>query len=236
MSAKKYRAALEKVDRLKKYKLEEALDLLQTVKYSKWDETVDVSINLGVDPKQGDQMVRGATPLPHGLGKTVRVIVVAKGEKQKEAQEAGADEVGAEDLIAKVEGGWMEFDKLIATPDLMGQVSRLGKLLGPRGLMPNPKLGTVTFDVGKAVKACKAGQVEYRVDKAGIVHAPVGKASFGSEKLKQNIVALLESVIKSKPATSKGTYLKSATLSSTMSPGIKLDPAYLQSIGNTGAV
>lgn len=227
MPGKKYKSVESKVDRLKKYPLEEALEVLPQVKFSKWDETVDVAVRLGVDPKQGDQMVRGATSLPHGLGKKVRVVVFAKGEKQKEAQAAGADEVGAEDLITKIEGGWMDFDKTIATPDMMGVVSRLGKVLGPRGLMPNPKLGTVTFDVAKAVQAVKAGQVEYKVDKAGNVHAPVGKVSFGKEKLKENILALMESIIRAKPATSKGTYLKSVTLSSTMSPGIRLDPAQL---------
>jgi large subunit ribosomal protein L1 len=227
MSGKKYKNVATKVDRIKKYPLDEALDILPQVKYSKWDETVDVAVRLGVDPKQGDQMVRGATALPHGLGKKVRVVVFAKGEKQKEAQAAGAEEVGAEDLIAKIEGGWMDFDKTIATPDMMGVVSRLGKVLGPRGLMPNPKLGTVTFDVAKAVNDVKAGQVEYKVDKAGNVHAPVGKVSFGKEKLKQNILALMESIIRAKPATSKGTYLRSVTLSSTMSPGIKLDPVHL---------
>ncbi|QQR80844.1 MAG: 50S ribosomal protein L1 [Deltaproteobacteria bacterium] len=227
MPGKKYKGVVGKVDRLKRYPLEEALDLLPQVKFSKWDETVDVAVRLGVDPKQGDQMVRGATALPNGLGKKVRVVVFAKGEKQKEAQAAGADEVGAEDLIAKIEGGWMEFDNTIATPDMMGVVSRLGKVLGPRGLMPNPKLGTVTFDVAKAVEAVKAGQVEYKVDKAGNVHAPVGKVSFGKEKLKQNILALMESIIRAKPATSKGIYLRSVTLSSTMSPGIKLDPVHL---------
>ncbi len=230
MAGKKYKMAVEKVDRIKRYRLDEALDLLGQVKYSKWDETVDVAISLGVDPKQGDQMVRGATPLPHGLGKKVRVIVFAKGEKQKEASDAGADAVGAEDLIAKIEGGWLEFDKVIATPDLMGQVSRLGKLLGPRGLMPNPKLGTVTFEVGKALAMIKAGQVEYKVDKAGNVHAPIGKVSFGKDKLKDNMIALMESIIRAKPSTSKGTYLRSVTLSSTMSPGIKLDPVSLQTL------
>jgi len=229
MPGKKYKAAFEKVDRTKRYLLEDALSLLGEVKYSKWDETVDVAVRLGVDPKQGDQMVRGATALPHGLGKKVRVIVFAKGEKQKEAQEAGADEVGAEDLIAKIEKGWLDFDKAIATPDMMGIVSRLGKVLGPRGLMPNPKLGTVTFELAKAVVSVKAGQVEYKVDKAGNVQAPVGKISFGKDKLKENILALMESIVRAKPATSKGTYLRSVTLSTTMSPGIKLDPGPLQS-------
>lgn len=228
---KKYKAALVKVDRTKRYSLDEALALLGEVKYSKWDETVDVAVRLGVDPKQGDQMVRGAAPLPHGLGKKVRVIVFAKGEKQKEARDAGADEAGAEDLIAKIEGGWLEFDNTVATPDMMGQVSRLGKVLGPRGLMPNPKLGTVTFEVAKAIKAIKAGQAEYKVEKAGIIHAPVGKISFGKEKLMENIVALMDSIHRAKPPTSKGTYLRSVTVSSTMSPGIKIDPAQFQAGG-----
>ncbi len=228
MPGKKYKAALAKVDRTKRYNLEDALGLLEQVKYSKWDETVDIAVRLGVDPKQGDQMVRGAVPLPHGLGKTVRVIVFAKGDKQNEAREAGADAVGAEDLIEKVDKGWLDFDKAVATPDMMGVVSRLGKVLGPRGLMPNPKLGTVTFDVAKTIKTLKAGQVEYKVEKAGIVQAPVGRISFGKDKLKDNIVALMESLVKAKPSTSKGTYLRSVTLSTTMSPGIKLDPNLIQ--------
>jgi large subunit ribosomal protein L1 len=228
MSGKKYKLAFEKVDRAKRYKLDEALSLLEQIKHSKWDETVDIAVRLGVDPKQGDQMVRGVSSLPHGLGKKVRVVVFAKGEKQKEAKEAGADEVGAEDLIEKIDKGWLEFDKAISTPDMMGLVSRLGKILGPRGLMPNPKLGTVTFEVAKAIVDVKAGQVEYKVEKAGIVHAPVGKISFGKEKLKENIVALMDSIIRAKPSTSKGTYLRSVTLSTTMSPGIKLDPTHLQ--------
>ncbi len=228
MSGKQYRAALEKVDRAKRYPLEGALDLLGQVKFSKWDETVDLAVRLGVDPKQGDQMVRGSTALPHGLGKKVRVIVFVKGDKQNEARDAGADAVGAEDLIEKVEKGWLEFDKAVATPDMMGLVSRLGKVLGPRGLMPNPKLGTVTFDVKKAVTDAKAGQVEYKVDKGSNVHVPVGKVSFGRDKLKDNIMAVIDSIMKSKPATSKGTYLLGVTLSSTMSPGIKLDVGTLQ--------
>jgi large subunit ribosomal protein L1 len=204
--------------------------LLGETKYSKWDETVDLAVRLGVDPKQGDQMVRGVAALPHGLGKKVRVIVFAKGEKQKEAKEAGADEVGAEDLIEKIDKGWLDFDKAIATPDMMGIVSRLGKVLGPRGLMPNPKLGTVTFDLAKAVTEVKAGQVEYKVDKGANVHIPVGKASFSKDKLKENIVSLLESILRAKPSTAKGTYLRSVTLSTTMGPGIKLDTGDLQTI------
>jgi large subunit ribosomal protein L1 len=230
MPGKKYKTALAKVDRAKRYRLDEALSLLGEAKYAKWDETVDLAVRLGVDPKQGDQMVRGVAALPHGLGKKVRVVVFAKGEKQKEAREAGADEVGAEDLIDKIDKGWLDFDKAIATPDMMGVVSRLGKVLGPRGLMPNPKLGTVTFDLAKAVKEVKAGQVEYKVDKGANVHVPVGKASFGKDKLKDNIVTLLESILRAKPATSKGTYLRSVTVSTTMGPGIKLDTADLQAV------
>ena len=223
MPGKKYSGSLAKVDRAKRYRLDDALALLEQVKFSKWDETVDVALRLGVDPKLGDQMVRGVAALPHGLGKKVRVIVFAKGEKQKEAKEAGADEVGAEDLIEKIEKGWLEFDKAIATPDIMGLVSRLGKVLGPRGLMPNPKLGTVTFEVAKAIQLVKAGQVEYKVDKGGNVHAPVGKFSFGSQKLKDNITTLMDSIIRANPSTAKGVYLRSVTISTTMSPGIKLD-------------
>ena len=230
MAGKKYMAALAKIDRAKRYRLEEALALLEQVKFATWDETVDLAVRLGVDPKQGDQMVRGVSPLPHGLGKKVRVIVFAKGEKQKEAKEAGADPVGAEDLIEKIEKGWLEFDKAIATPDMMGLVSRLGKVLGPRGLMPNPKLGTVTFDVAKAIAQVKAGQAEFKVEKAGIVHAPVGKISFGTDKLKENILTLMDSILRVKPPTSKGTYLRSVTVSTTMSPGIKLDVAQIQTL------
>ena len=185
---------------------------------------MDLSLRLGVDPKHADQMVRGAVVLPHGIGKTVRVAVFAKGDKEREAREAGADVVGAEDLVEKIQGGWLEFDSAIATPDLMGQVGKLGKTLGPRGLMPNPKLGTVTFDVSRAVREAKAGKVEFRVDKAGNVHVPVGKRSFPQEQLAANALALLEALVRAKPAASKGTYLRSVTLSSTMGPGVKVDP------------
>jgi large subunit ribosomal protein L1 len=184
---------------------------------------VDLSLRLGVDPKHADQMVRGAVVLPHGIGKSVRVAVFAKGEKEREAREAGADVVGAEDLVERVQGGWLEFDSTIATPDLMGQVGRLGKVLGPRGLMPNPKLGTVTFDIGRAVREAKAGKVEFRVDKAGNVHVPVGKRSFSTEQISANALALLEAIVRAKPAAAKGQYLRSITVSSTMSPGIKVD-------------
>jgi large subunit ribosomal protein L1 len=190
---------------------------------AKFDESVDLSFRLGVDPKHADQMVRGAVVLPHGIGKTVRVAVFAKGEKEREAREAGADVIGAEDLVERVQGGWMEFDTAVATPDLMGQVGRLGKVLGPRGLMPNPKLGTVTFDVSRAVREAKAGKIEFRVDKAGNIHTPVGKRSFSAENLRDNAMALIEAIVRAKPAAAKGTYLKSLTVSSTMSPGVPVD-------------
>ncbi|HUM09538.1 MAG TPA: 50S ribosomal protein L1 [Myxococcaceae bacterium] len=230
-TAKKFRAAAELVDRNKRYPVDEAFKLLkETVSKRgvKFDQTVDVAINLGVDPKHADQMVRGAVVLPNGIGKTVRVAVFAKGEKQREAQDAGADVVGEADLAKRIEEGFMDFDTVIATPDMMGVVGRLGKVLGPRGLMPNPKVGTVTADVGKAIREAKGGKVEFRAEKAGIVHAPVGKASFPAEKLTENFNALMELVMKLKPSTAKGVYLKSATISATMTPGIKLD---VQEIG-----
>jgi len=197
---------------------------------AKFDESVDLSFRLGVDPKHADQMVRGAVVLPHGRGRTVRVAVFAKGEKEREAREAGADVVGAEDLVERIQGGWMEFDTTVATPDLMGQVGRLGKVLGPRGLMPNPKLGTVTFDVGRAVREAKAGKVEYRVDKAGNVHVSVGKRSFGPEQLVANAMTVIESIMRAKPAASKGTYLKKLTVSTTMGPGITVDAQHLANL------
>ena len=203
--------------------------LLETP-YAKFDEGVDMAIRLGVDPKKPDQMVRGTVVLPNGIGKKVRVLVFAKGQKEKEAQDAGADYVGAEDLVEKIGQGWLDFDKAIATPDMMGIVSKLGKILGPRGLMPNPKVGTVTFDVGKAVKEIKAGKVEFKVEKAGIVHVPVGKASFGFDRLFENVKALLEVILRVKPPTSKGIYLRSITLSSTMGPGVKIDPLNVRNV------
>jgi large subunit ribosomal protein L1 len=224
---KKLKAAAAKVDRAKRYKLDDAMKLVKETATKKFDESVDVAINLGVDPKHADQVVRGAVVLPHGMGKSVRLAVFAKGDKAREAQEAGADIVGAEDLAEKVQGGFMDFDKVVATPDMMGIVGRLGKILGPRGLMPNPKVGTVTADIGKAVKEQKAGKVEFRVEKAGIVHAPFGKASFDPEKLKANFNAILEVIFKAKPQTAKGVYLKNVTVSTTMGPGIKLDTAEL---------
>ncbi|OGP15726.1 MAG: 50S ribosomal protein L1 [Deltaproteobacteria bacterium RIFCSPLOWO2_02_FULL_50_16] len=227
---KKFKVAKEKVVLGKNYDVDEALKLLAEIKYTKFDETVDIALNLGVDPRQSDQTVRGALALPHGLGKKIRVIVFAKGEKEKEAREAGADETGAEDLVDKISKGWMDFDKVIATPDMMSIVSKLGKILGPRGLMPNPKLGTVTQDIKKAVQESKTGRVEFRIEKAGIVHVSIGKVSFDSEKLKANLLAIIDSVMRAKPSSSKGVYLKKACLSSTMGPGIRLDAAKLQTL------
>jgi large subunit ribosomal protein L1 len=221
--SKRYDAASAKIDAEKTYTVEEAIDTLKAMPAAKFDESVDLSFRLGVDPKHADQMVRGAVVLPNGIGKSVRVAVFAKGEKEREAREAGADVVGAEDLVERVQGGFMEFDTTIATPDLMGQVGRLGKVLGPRGLMPNPKLGTVTFDVGRAVREAKAGKVEFRVDKAGNIHVPIGKRSFTPEKLVANALALIEAIVRAKPAAAKGTYLRTLTVSSTMSPGVKID-------------
>ena len=220
---KRQKAASALYDGVKELGVEEAMDVLGKLPRAKFDETVDLSLRLGVDPKHADQMVRGAVVLPHGIGKSVRGAVFATGEKEREAREAGADVVGAEDLVERVQGGWLEFDSTIATPDLMGQVGRLGKVLGPRGLMPNPKLGTVTFDIGRAVREAKAGKVEFRVDKAGNVHVPVGKRSFSKEQISANALALLEAIVRAKPAAAKGQYLRSITVSSTMSPGIKVD-------------
>jgi large subunit ribosomal protein L1 len=220
---KRYDTAANTVEAGREYTVEEALGALKAMPGAKFDESVDLSFRLGVDPKHADQMVRGAVVLPHGAGKTVRVAVFAKGEKEREAREAGADVVGAEDLVEKVQGGFMDFDTTIATPDLMGQVGRLGKVLGPRGLMPNPKLGTVTFDVGRAVREAKAGKVEFRVDKAGNVHVPVGKRSFSTEQLAANALAVIEAIVRAKPAAAKGTYLRSLTVSSTMSPAVRMD-------------
>src|SRR5688572_17976357 len=221
--SKRYNAAAAKIEEGKQYTPEEGFNLLKEMPATKFDESVDLSFRLGVDPKHADQMVRGAVVLPNGIGKTVRVAVFAKGEKEREAREAGADIVGAEDLVEKIQGGAMDFDTAIATPDLMGQVGRLGKVLGPRGLMPNPKLGTVTFDVARAVREAKAGKVEFRVDKAGNIHARVGKKSFSTDQLSANALALLEAIVRAKPSASKGTYLRSITVSSTMGPGIQVD-------------
>ena len=223
---KKYRQAVEKVEE-RPYPLQDALQLAKDSAYAKFDETVEVAMRLGVDPKHADQMVRGTVVLPHGLGKTARVLVFASGEKIREAEEAGADHVGGDDVAKKIEGGWMDFDAVVATPDMMRVVGRLGKVLGPRGLMPNPKAGTVTLDVAKAVQEIKAGKVEFRVDKTGIIHAPLGKLSFGVDKLKENADALIGAVIKAKPSAAKGKYVKAVSLSSTMGPGIKVDEAAL---------
>ncbi|MFL5426853.1 MAG: 50S ribosomal protein L1 [Myxococcales bacterium] len=227
---KKYKAVAAKVDRERRYKIDEAMALVKQTASKKFDESVDAAINLGVDPKHADQVVRGAVVLPHGMGKTVRIAVFAKGDKARDAQEAGADTVGAEDLAAKVQEGWLDFDVAIATPDMMGVVGRLGKVLGPRGLMPNPKVGTVTADVTRAVREAKAGKVEFRVEKAGIVHVPVGKASFDVKRLTDNVNAILDTVMRAKPATAKGTYLKGISLSTTMGPGIRLDTAALSAL------
>ena len=223
---KKYEEAAKLVDRNKRYSVDEACALVGKTAKKKFDETVDVAIRLGVDPKHADQMVRGAVVLPHGIGKTVRVAVFAKGDKAREAQEAGADTVGEADLAAKVQEGWLEFDVAIATPDLMGQVGKLGRVLGPRGLMPNPKTGTVTTDVGKAVAEFKGGRVEYRTDKVGNVHVGVGKVSFDRAKLLENIHAVVEELVRAKPAAAKGRYLRGVTQSSTMGPGVRIDPAH----------
>lgn len=228
--AKKKASAREAIDRSIKYNLEEGLDAVIKSAYGKFDESVDVAVKLGVDPRHADQMVRGTCVLPHGTGKTVRVLVFAKGEKEKEAEEAGADFVGAEDLAKKIQEGWLDFDKAVATPDMMGVVGRLGKILGPRGMMPNPKVGTVTFDVGRAVSELKGGKVEFRVEKAGIVHVPVGRVSFGVEKLAENLRSLMDSIIRLKPSASKGVYLKGISVSSTLGPGVKLDPQEIRNL------
>jgi large subunit ribosomal protein L1 len=226
MAGKKYKEALKKFDRQRHYRLEEALKLVIDTKTAKFDETVEMAVRLGVDPRQADQNVRGTVVLPNGTGKVARVLVLAKGVKETEAREAGADFVGGEDLIKRIqEENWLDFDRVIATPDIMGAVGRIGKILGPRGLMPNPRVGTVTFDVAKAVSEVKAGKVDYRVDKAGVVHARIGKVSFGDQKLSQNAHALLDAIVRSKPASAKGNYIKSVALASTMGPGVRVDPA-----------
>ncbi len=227
---KRMKAGAALIDRAKSYPLSDAVSLLKSLPPTKYDESVDLAINLGVDPKHADQMVRGSIVLPHGTGKSLRVLVFAKGDKEKEAREAGADYVGAEDLAKKIQDeGWLDFERVIAAPDMMGVVGRLGKVLGPRGLMPNPKLGTVTANVGQAVRETKAGKVEYRVEKAGIVHVAIGKRSFSPEALVANAAAILEAVLRAKPAASKGTYMKKVTISTTMGPGIRIDPSSVAS-------
>src|SRR6185369_14826148 len=222
---KKYRAAAEKIDATRKYNLEFAITKIKEISFAKFDETVELTVWLGVDPRKADQLVRGTIVLPHGLGKTKRVVVIAQGDKLREAEEAGADIVGGEDLVNKIKGGWLDFDAVIATPDMMRFVGGLGKVLGPRGLMPNPKTGIVTFDVTTAIKETKAGKVEYRVDKTGVIHVGVGKVSFEADKLRDNAKSLLDAIVKAKPATAKGKYVKKVNLAATMSPGVLLDEA-----------
>ncbi|MDP9035718.1 MAG: 50S ribosomal protein L1 [Myxococcota bacterium] len=226
---KKRAAIAQMVDVERKYSVEEACALLKKAKYASFDETVDLAVRLGVNPKHADQMVRGALVLPHGTGTTVRVLVFAKGEKEREARDAGADFAGSDDLVAKVSEGFLDFDRVIATPDMMGTVGKLGRVLGPRGLMPNPKVGTVTFDLASAVRDAKGGKIEYRVEKAGIVHARIGKVSFSEQALTDNAKALIGALVRQKPSTAKGAYLRSITVSSTMGPGIKIDPAHFVS-------
>lgn len=221
---KKYRAALEKIEPNRKYTLEDAISTLKGIAFAKFDETVELTMWLGVDPRKADQLVRGTIVLPHGLGGAAKkVVVIAQGDKIREAQEAGADEAGGDDIVERIKGGWLDFDALIATPDMMGKVGQLGKVLGPRGLMPNPKTGTVTMDVATAIQETKAGKVEYRVDKTGVIHSPVGKVSFDPQKLQENTRVLINAVMKAKPTTAKGRYLKKINLAATMSPGILLD-------------
>jgi len=229
-TGKKHIEAKQKVDREKRYQVPEAIEVAVSAAHAKFDESLDVAVRLGVDPRHADQMVRGTCVLPHGIGKTVRVLVFAKGEKEKEALEAGADFVGAEDLVEKIKGGWMDFDKAVATPDMMGLVGKMGKILGPRGLMPNAKTGTVTPDVTRAVTELKAGKIDFRVDKAGIVHAPLGKVSFGPEKLVENLAAFFDSIMRLKPSAAKGTYLRTIAVSSTMGPGVKIDPLAVKEV------
>ncbi len=227
---KRFRQVAEKIEQGQRYLFQEAVDLALETASAKFDETLEAAVQLGVNPRHADQMVRGAVVLPHGLGKTVRVLVFAKGEKEQEARDAGADFVGAEDMIQQIQGGWLEFDKAVSTPDLMGQVGKIGKILGPRGLMPNVKVGTVTFDVAKAVNELKGGKVDFRVDRAGVVHAPMGKVSFGPEKLLVNLAAFMDQLVRLKPATSKGTYLKGIHLSTTMGPGIAVDTSDVKNL------
>ncbi|UCG80719.1 MAG: 50S ribosomal protein L1 [Desulfobacterales bacterium] len=227
---KKHAAARQKIDPKERYDFREALRLALDTSFRKFDESVDVAVRLGVDPRHADQMVRGSVVLPNGTGKDVRVLVFAKGEKEKEAQEAGADFVGNDELLEKIKGGWFGFDKAVATPDMMGAVGRIGKILGPRGLMPNAKTGTVTFDVARAVKELKAGKIDFRVERAGIVHAPMGKVSFGVDRLLENLTSFFETIVRLKPASSKGTYLKSIAISTSMGVGIRIDPVYVKAM------
>lgn len=227
---KKYRASRALIDPLKHYTFQEALELAEEGKFARFDETIDIAVRLGVDPRHADQMVRGTVVLPNGLGKTVRVLVFAKGEKVREALDAGADYAGGDEIVDQIREGWLDFDKTVATPDMMGTVGKIGKVLGPRGLMPNAKLGTVTFDLPKVIREIKAGKVDFRVDKTGIVHAPMGKVSFGQEKLFQNIAAFMETLMRLKPTAAKGTYLRGIAVSTTMGPGIQIDPLTVKAI------
>lgn len=227
---KKYTENAQKIDRTNKYSFEEAIQLALDTAYAKFDEGVDLAVKLGVDPRHADQMVRGSVVLPNGVGKKVRVVVFAKGEKEKEALDAGADHVGSDELVEKIQQGWLEFDKAIATPDMMGAVGKLGRILGPRGMMPNAKLGTVTFDVAKAVNDIKAGKIDFRVEKAGIVHVPMGKVSFGVEKVLENVASFMDTIMRLKPPASKGAYLRGIAISTTMGPGVKVDPVYIKDL------
>lgn len=229
-TGKSYRKVLAKVDRNQRYQLEDSLKLVKETARAKFDETVDMAIRLGVDPRQADQNIRGTVALPHGMGKTVRVLAFAKGEKEREAQEAGADFIGSDELIKKISEGWLDFDKAVATPDMMAAVGRIGKILGPRGLMPNPKTGTVSLDIGKAIREIKAGKLEFRVDKAGIVHVPVGRASFSADHLIDNARMVLLTILRAKPASAKGNYVKGVTIATTMGPGIKIDLAQIRAM------
>jgi len=225
---KKYNGVFSKVDRTKQYSIDEALTVLKQTKTAKYDETVNIAVRLGVDPKKSDQMVRGAVPLPNGTGKSIKVLAIVKGDKEKEAKDAGADYVGSEDVVEKIQKGWLDFDKVVATPDVMSLVGKLGKILGPRGLMPNPKVGTVSFDVANMVKELKAGKVDFKIEKAGIIHTVIGKISFEDKKLKENFLTIMEAIWKAKPASSKGTYVKSITVSSCAGPGIKINPVEVE--------
>ena len=225
---KKYKKSKEELDLAKRYDFSEGVKLALKCAYARFDESVDLAIRLGVDPRRADQMVRGTVVLPNGTGKMVRVLAFAKGEKEKEALEAGADYAGGDDLITKIQGGWLDFDKTVATPDMMGAVGKIGKILGPRGLMPNAKLGTVTFDLGKVIREIKAGKIDFRVEKSGIVHAPVGRVSFGAEKILENVATFMDTIMRLKPSASKGTYIRTIAISTTMGPGIKIDPGTLK--------
>ena len=227
---KKFRKSREGIDLSQRYDFAEGVKLALESACARFDESVDLAVRLGVDPRRADQMVRGTVVLPNGTGKSVRVLAFAKGEKEKEALEAGADYAGSEELIAKIKGGWLEFDKTVATPDMMGSVGKIGKILGPRGLMPNAKLGTVTFDLAKVIKEIKAGKIDFRVEKSGIVHAPVGRVSFGADKILENVSSFIEAIVRMKPAASKGTYLRGIAISTTMGPGIKIDPANVKTL------